>query len=647
MQLLYVYFKELNGILEQGLNFGGEFLFQYDPNTKKLEIKANPFFIKGFFNDINRDYDVAEILNVTALIAGNGAGKTSVLNFLRNNLSAGCGGIGQSVLFVYEDQGNKIIYHFDDIEIVNSDFSNYGFQLKKLSPDRKVIKSDKAGVPDFEYTTPPKIRDFERTDFVFFSNIFDGYFSTEVKGTYDISTNYLIRHDLIEDIEHKRISSDTRHSEIQTFIRHEIDRQIRFINVFKDKNLVPFDLPEMLLVHATREYGEFQHCFDSNDMQVLEEYKLSFLVNQIFSAAKYQSSSSKEWKRKAEIYFITACIVNFLYELATDYRSIQTTLRFEFSNQDFDSKIDLREAVIGLLENINKQAMDFEITMDKKFFIWTGGVRNFIEKISDFIEPDLVATGDGTSFGINIQKRPADFFSFNNIYMNSFQLKPYLNFGWRQMSTGEIAFLNIFSRFYNVAERQQKSSGNPLSKSIIVLIDEGEAYLHPTWQKKFLKLILDFLPIVFKDKDEVKRSIQVIFATNSAIPASDLPNSNIIFLEKENGKVIVRNSLEDRKRTFGANINTLLADSFFLRDGTIGDFAKSKINHIIELLQDNHDVILKNKDYLEKSINLIGEPLIKNKLVQMLTDRLTLNLIGMNDRIDLLERELNELKKNR
>jgi hypothetical protein len=69
--------------------------------------------------------------------------------------------------------------------------------------------------------------------------------------------------------------------------------------------------------------------------------------------------------------------------------------------------------------------------------------------------------------------------------------------------------------------------------------------------------------------------------------------------------------------TFGANITDLFADSFFIKEGLIGEFAKNKINDmLVHLLSKRKFGKLKQKELFE-SINLIDEPIIKDKLEDM------------------------------
>ena len=642
MELLYLYFKDFQGISNQNLNFGGPYLFHYFPAEKKLEITRNHLFIEGFFNDSKPSDGHANIVNVTGIIAGNGTGKTTILNFILNSFPSGSGGIESSVIFAYQDGESKKVYHFDDIEVMNGGDLEYGFELETISRKNTNIPFEKPGVPDFQYSTPPKVRNFERTDFIYFSNIFNGSYIRELKGIYNISTNYLVRHDLISDIENKLISSDTHHGEIDNFLNHDLERQVHFIHAYQDRNLLPFEIPEMLTVSTMRDYSEYDYCFDSSDRQILEKYHVSPLVQHIFNAAKYHTSTAKDVKEKSIIYFATASLVNFLYELASENHNL-SIYHFDFAPELFDNKLLFRHAAVGLLEKLEDQARGFQ-NWNQRLSGSLSGAKVFIKKIEDYIDRELVINGGGTSFAINIKEDPRRFFSFQEDYQLSYLLKAYLKFAWREMSTGELAFLNIFSRFYSVAVRQRKFQRDERPRDMVILIDEGEVYLHPTWQKRFLKMILDFLPELFGNIGYPKRNIQIIFATNSPIPASDLPNPNIIFLERTGEQILVKDSLEDRKRTFSANISTLLSDSFFMREGIIGDFAKSKINRIIHLLQGPYKYIEMEKDDLQTVINLIGEPIIRNKLLQMLNDRLTVKLLNVDGRIKYLEDELRKLK---
>ena len=110
---------------------------------------------------------------------------------------------------------------------------------------------------------------------------------------------------------------------------------------------------------------------------------------------------------------------------------------------------------------------------------------------------------------------------------------------------------------------------------INILLDEIDLGLHPQWQKKFLNLILN----IFKN---YSIKLNIILTSHSTFILSDLPKENIIFLEK--GKQVY--PFEDGKQTFGANIHTLLSHGFFMKEGLMGEFAKEKIQSIINYYEE-------------------------------------------------------------
>ena len=80
-----------------------------------------------------------------------------------------------------------------------------------------------------------------------------------------------------------------------------------------------------------------------------------------------------------------------------------------------------------------------------------------------------------------------------------------------------------------------------------------------------------------------------------------------------------------------------------MQDGLIGEFAKSKIDDVINYLNNNKTTI-KDNDEAQNIINIIGEPIIKRQLQKMM-DSKRLNKV---DKIDDIEKQIiklqNELK---
>lgn len=149
-----------------------------------------------------------------------------------------------------------------------------------------------------------------------------------------------------------------------------------------------------------------------------------------------------------------------------------------------------------------------------------------------------------------------------------------LSSGERQIAytLGNVLYhlVNLNSTLHDVSIEKE-----PLSflkyHHVCMLMDEVELYYHPDLQRKFVKLLLDSITSVPLDNIY---DINITLVTHSPFVLSDIPQSNILCLQKGES--------ESRQgQTFGANIVDLLNESFFLQ-GTIGDIAQSCINEVVE-----------------------------------------------------------------
>jgi hypothetical protein len=223
------------------------------------------------------------------------------------------------------------------------------------------------------------------------------------------------------------------------------------------------------------------------------------------------------------------------------------------------------------------------------------------------------------------------------IYKGKISVPDLIQVNWRNLSSGEKAFLDIFSRLFYAKQQLEEIEKGTSTKWIYLLIDEGDLGFHPEWQRQYLNLIIDRVPEIFEG---IK--LQIILTSHSPFVISDLPKDNVIFLTKDckTGDSIVKDSLNDMKQTFGANIHTLLSDSFFV-ESLMGEFAKSKIDSVLKYLNKDSSVIKSNEE-VEKIINMIGEPIIKRYLQKELANKRSKKV--ENDIVEL-KKEIDELKK--
>jgi len=165
----------------------------------------------------------------------------------------------------------------------------------------------------------------------------------------------------------------------------------------------------------------------------------------------------------------------------------------------------------------------------------------------------------------------------------------------------------IIKFIYSLLNQLKNLESHPEYQDINILLDEVEQGLHPEWQKKFLNLLLQVL------KKQKNYKINIICATHSPFILSDIPKNNIYFIK--DGK----KDIGIKKQTFGANIHTLLSDGFFMNDGLMGEFAKKKIQEIMDFLNGKKtiDEISTKEKHIKQVIESIGEPFLSRKLLDM------------------------------
>ena len=78
---------------------------------------------------------------------------------------------------------------------------------------------------------------------------------------------------------------------------------------------------------------------------------------------------------------------------------------------------------------------------------------------------------------------------------------------------------------------------------------------------------------------------------------------------------------EGIKNPFAANICDILYQSFFLKQGFVGEFARNKIKRMIERLLPGGYFLEKNEAEYHLLMELIGDPFLKMQLQQLYEDR--------------------------
>lgn len=226
----------------------------------------------------------------------------------------------------------------------------------------------------------------------------------------------------------------------------------------------------------------------------------------------------------------------------------------------------------------------------------------------------------------------------------------FLDFNWG-LSSGEDNLLRLFTSLYYIFEKDYANEkngdckiynidakGNRIAcESVILFMDEADLTYHPEWQRRFVSILTAFIQEIYPK--ECCREVQIILSTHSPLLLGDMPSRNVIYLKKDEKTGITQTDGRGRIETFGQNIHLILRDSFFLSDGTIGEFAGKKIQNVVDGLEEirrvledwqtakcqfdfseGKECISKIKEEFEPVISLLAEGIIKSKLMELASD---------------------------
>ncbi|WP_338680957.1 hypothetical protein OPV09_07060 [Janthinobacterium sp. TB1-E2] len=135
--------------------------------------------------------------------------------------------------------------------------------------------------------------------------------------------------------------------------------------------------------------------------------------------------------------------------------------------------------------------------------------------------------------------------------------------GWENLSSGLLSLVEQFTRLELGLERLRKRG----LTSVLVLIDEGDAYLHMDWQRQYVLHLNAFLERIKRDLRY--DSLQVLLATHSPIISGDFPSPMVQLLGQDR---------HHEFKTFGSSLDALVLDTF--GTASIGEFAARKIKEL-------------------------------------------------------------------
>lgn len=187
-----------------------------------------------------------------------------------------------------------------------------------------------------------------------------------------------------------------------------------------------------------------------------------------------------------------------------------------------------------------------------------------------------------------------------------------------RLSSGERQYLYTFSTFiYHTLNLLSINSDNRVRFCRLNLVmDEVEICFHPEYQRRFISEMIGYIERLGLNKN---MSFNILIATHSPFILSDILKGNILYLDDGQNA----NITDEFKNSFCANICDLLYQSFFLKEGFIGEYSRQKLRSIFLLL--NKSKYLSTKEIKEKRIEEqinfyieeVGDPFIIMQLKKL------------------------------
>lgn len=142
---------------------------------------------------------------------------------------------------------------------------------------------------------------------------------------------------------------------------------------------------------------------------------------------------------------------------------------------------------------------------------------------------------------------------------------------------------------------------------INIVLEEVELYYHPEWQRSFC---YDLMSMIREAGLHQIKSVNMLFVTHSPYILSDIPKTNVLFLKDGHPEYSMQ------ENTFGANINSLLKNGFFMPGLPMGTFAHTKINDLFAKLHSGN-FSPDELSQIRSEILMVGEPYIRQQLMTL------------------------------
>ncbi len=178
---------------------------------------------------------------------------------------------------------------------------------------------------------------------------------------------------------------------------------------------------------------------------------------------------------------------------------------------------------------------------------------------------------------------------------------------YSDMSAGAAALIDQFSKILHHSDLVFKRDQ---CKKLLILIDEGDAFLHTHWQQ----LYIDYLDKTISEIKSKFDTVQVIITTHSPIVMSDFPKNCIAMLDEppDNDDIFELKQATTPSASFAAPLDMVIRHAN--NAGSLGSFAIRTIRKLIEDIDEGKEI---NPGVVE----IIDDKVIKSEIERLINER--------------------------
>src|SRR5690606_23393006 len=517
MEIVYLYIHDYRRFKKQNIKFGSEYIFHYDEKLKIFSIENNNLYIDNFYNQNKNN----NIYNDLALIGEHGTGKTRLIDYIIKIYSDGAlFSSDEPFMFVLR---NKNIYtlHY------SSDF----FSISNLKEILTVIKCKgyQSKIDDLENNSftinhgYPHLNssngDF-RTTILKVSNILFGRSLNGFSNIFDFTNDGMIaKYQEGDYFKEKGITNF--YNSLKTENNENYIQLFKYLNATKNESLIPFKIPHLVKIKSIDDYlyinktvvsDKYKNCrslseklqksIELNKVIITDStVKFNFVFNIILNVPIDLFNGIIDNLESVDInkyYKLIEIIEEYLKSIESFLTSI---VNVNLLQESQDLEVILNGWIQSLLEHYDTFVNNFKTIFGEKqtqLGYTQINTLKFINKILETknIHPLHILENRGNSSELYFEFEEFIESDILSLYNLSSNFRPFVIFEFDvPLSSGQYAFLNIFSRINNLFKVYGigSNSNRNVENHILLVIDEIDLYLHPNWQKNIVNTLSAFL----------------------------------------------------------------------------------------------------------------------------------------------------------